>query len=299
MSERGAGCAGLARVAEASRHFFALVAHRRSVFVVCRGGGTAATYSDGSVLRAAESPCVPRPLQDFPPGPAAGDGVRNFRSGDCGGADRGADGARVSASQAGALTVSPFQENVLDPDEFSRRCGRWPGQRRPQTEGRRPDPAGLLRADGGAGFRRFPTDPKEQAALVRFRLKRSVPFDVETAALSYLAQPGAREEGGRGGGDDAARNRVALRSAVPRGGNESGAGDRVVAGGAGTGARQRAERDGQAHRATCSPAGARESAAQAGALPGTAARRTWTMWRRCCCPPSSTWKTTWAAARRG
>ena len=38
-------------------------------------------------------------------------------------------------------------------------------------------------------FDNFPTDAKEQAALVRFRLKRSVPFDVETAALSYFAQP--------------------------------------------------------------------------------------------------------------
>jgi len=35
----------------------------------------------------------------------------------------------------------------------------------------------------------FPSDPKEQAALIRFRLKRSVPFDVESAVLSYHVQP--------------------------------------------------------------------------------------------------------------
>src|SRR5215467_8478429 len=38
-------------------------------------------------------------------------------------------------------------------------------------------------------FDNFPKEPKEQAALIRFRLKRSVPFDVETAAMSYHAQP--------------------------------------------------------------------------------------------------------------
>jgi type IV pilus assembly protein PilM len=38
-------------------------------------------------------------------------------------------------------------------------------------------------------FDNFPSDPKEQLALVRFRVKRSVPFDVESAAVSYFAQP--------------------------------------------------------------------------------------------------------------
>ena len=38
-------------------------------------------------------------------------------------------------------------------------------------------------------FDNFPSDAKEQLSLVRFRVKRSVPFDVESAALSYWAQP--------------------------------------------------------------------------------------------------------------
>src|SRR5664279_4487868 len=41
-------------------------------------------------------------------------------------------------------------------------------------------------------FDSFPKDPKEQASLVRFRLKRSVPFDVESAAMSYWAQNGEK-----------------------------------------------------------------------------------------------------------
>ena len=37
-------------------------------------------------------------------------------------------------------------------------------------------------------FDAFPTDPKEQMSLVRFRMKRSVPFDVESAAVSFHPQ---------------------------------------------------------------------------------------------------------------
>ena len=35
----------------------------------------------------------------------------------------------------------------------------------------------------------FPSDRKEQMSLVRFRLRKSVPFDVEEAAVSYFPQP--------------------------------------------------------------------------------------------------------------
>src|SRR6185369_8755260 len=41
-------------------------------------------------------------------------------------------------------------------------------------------------------FDSFPKDAKEQASLIRFRLKRSVPFDVESAAMSYWAQNGEK-----------------------------------------------------------------------------------------------------------
>ncbi len=41
-------------------------------------------------------------------------------------------------------------------------------------------------------FDQFPTDPKEQASLIRFRLKRSVPFDVESAAHQLLGAERAR-----------------------------------------------------------------------------------------------------------
>ena len=38
-------------------------------------------------------------------------------------------------------------------------------------------------------FDTFPSDPGEQQALVRFRLKKSVPFEVDTAMVSYVEQP--------------------------------------------------------------------------------------------------------------
>jgi type IV pilus assembly protein PilM len=43
-------------------------------------------------------------------------------------------------------------------------------------------------------FDSFPTDAKEQASLIRFRVKRSVPFEVETAAMSYWVQTGANKK---------------------------------------------------------------------------------------------------------
>ena len=88
----------------------------------------------------------------------------------------------------GTLTVSPLKENVIDADEFSRAVRTISG-----TQSKRKDVA-LILPDFSAriavlDFDNFPSDPKDQASLIRFRLKRSVPFDVESAVLSYAAQP--------------------------------------------------------------------------------------------------------------
>jgi type IV pilus assembly protein PilM len=89
----------------------------------------------------------------------------------------------------GVITVSPFQENVVDPAGFLEAVKTLAAA---QGNRKRKDVA-LILPDYCArlavlDFDSFPTDVKEQAALVRFRLKRSVPFDVETAALSYFPQ---------------------------------------------------------------------------------------------------------------
>lgn len=90
----------------------------------------------------------------------------------------------------GTLAVSPVKENVLDPDQFVMTVRALAGT---QNARKRKD-AALILPDFSArisvlDFDQFPKDPKEQAALIRFRLKRSVPFDVESAVLSYHMQP--------------------------------------------------------------------------------------------------------------
>ena len=95
--------------------------------------------------------------------------------------------------RAGTLAVSPLKENVLDPDQFIGAVRSLAGT---QASRRRKD-AALILPDFSArisvlDFDNFPKDTKEQASLIRFRLKRSVPFDVETATLSYWAQDGAK-----------------------------------------------------------------------------------------------------------
>jgi len=93
----------------------------------------------------------------------------------------------------GTLAVSPLKENVLDPDEFVMAVRSLAGT---QSSRKRRDVA-LILPDFSArisvlDFDTFPKDLKEQAALIRFRLKRSVPFDVESAAMSYWAQNGEK-----------------------------------------------------------------------------------------------------------
>jgi type IV pilus assembly protein PilM len=91
----------------------------------------------------------------------------------------------------GTLCVSPLKENVLDPDGFVAAVRTLAGT---QSARKRRDVA-LILPDFSArisvlDFDAFPKDSKEQAS--RFRLKRSVPFDVESAALSYWAQNGEK-----------------------------------------------------------------------------------------------------------
>jgi type IV pilus assembly protein PilM len=93
------------------------------------------------------------------------------------------------ALKAGTLTVSPLKENVVDAEEFARAVSAVSGT---QAARKKKDVA-LILPDFSArisvlDFDHFPSDPKDQASLIRFRLKRSVPFDVESAAMSYWAQ---------------------------------------------------------------------------------------------------------------
>ena len=90
----------------------------------------------------------------------------------------------------GTLSISPLNENVIDPDEFTTAVRAVANT---QSSRKRKDVA-LILPDyctrmAVVDFDSFPSDVKEQGSLVRFRVKRSVPFDVDSAALSYWAQP--------------------------------------------------------------------------------------------------------------
>src|SRR5207245_253969 len=96
----------------------------------------------------------------------------------------------------GTVSVSPLRDNILMPDELAaavRGLASVNGNRR------RRDIA-LILPDNCArvavlDFDSFPADAKEQVSLVRFRMKKSVPFDVESAAGGYWAQTaGGRED---------------------------------------------------------------------------------------------------------
>jgi type IV pilus assembly protein PilM len=92
----------------------------------------------------------------------------------------------------GTVSVSPIHQNVADPEEFAQAVcaltGTQAARKRKEVALILPDFSSRLAV---LDFDSFPSEPKEQLSLVKFRLKRSVPFDVESAAVGYWAQVGA------------------------------------------------------------------------------------------------------------
>jgi type IV pilus assembly protein PilM len=104
--------------------------------------------------------------------------------------------ARFDAFEPGVLLASPAHENIQQPQAVLESI-----QKLAAANGRKRRAAVIL-PDYCArvavlDFDTFPSDPEEQQALVRFRLKKSVPFEVETAVVSYIQQP--RAEGAKTG----------------------------------------------------------------------------------------------------
>jgi type IV pilus assembly protein PilM len=91
--------------------------------------------------------------------------------------------------EPGVIVPSPVSDNVLKADALADKVRSLTGS----STGRKRGRAVLILPDFCARvavleFDSFPTDPKEQHSLVRFRMKRSVPFDVESAVVSYSPQ---------------------------------------------------------------------------------------------------------------
>src|SRR5438445_5401744 len=81
---------------------------------------------------------------------------------------------------AGTISVSPLRDNILMPDELAAAVRGIA----PVNGNRKRRDVALILPDYCTrvfvlDFDSFPSDPKEQLSLVRFRIKKSVPFDVE------------------------------------------------------------------------------------------------------------------------
>lgn len=101
------------------------------------------------------------------------------------------------ALERDVLAVSPLRDNVLRPEALLARLRAMV----PADGSRKRRRAAVILPDYAVrvtvlDFDAFPSDTRQQASLVRFRLKRAVPFDVEAAALSFHAQP-AGSQGGK------------------------------------------------------------------------------------------------------
>lgn len=103
---------------------------------------------------------------------------------------------RVSfaALEPDVIALSPLRDNVTRPEAVLAQVRALA----PGNGSRKRRRAALILPDYAVrvsvvDFDSFPSDPREQASLVRFRLKRSVPFDVESAAVSFRAQRSASD----------------------------------------------------------------------------------------------------------
>jgi type IV pilus assembly protein PilM len=98
-------------------------------------------------------------------------------------------GIKFQELRPGVLSISPLHDNVVLADELAAAIGALA----PRGNSRKKYQAALILPDYSARlsvleFDSFPEKEEDQRALVRFRLKKSVPFDIESAALSYWRQ---------------------------------------------------------------------------------------------------------------
>lgn len=91
--------------------------------------------------------------------------------------------------QPGTLAASPVEDNLLSTDAITSAIKRVGGGNKKRR------PAAVILPDYAVrvsllDFDSFPTVPEEQLALVRFRVKKTIPFDIDSATVNYWIQPG-------------------------------------------------------------------------------------------------------------
>jgi len=94
------------------------------------------------------------------------------------------------AFEPGTIVVSPSADNVLRPEAVASMIGAIA----PANGARKRRRAALILPDYAArvtvlDFDSFPAVAAEQLPLVKFRIKKTIPFDIESAAVSYYVQP--------------------------------------------------------------------------------------------------------------
>jgi type IV pilus assembly protein PilM len=101
-----------------------------------------------------------------------------------------AKGKGFTAFDANTLRVSPSEENILRPDSIARAVrevtGEGAGRKRRSAAVILPDYAGRTTV---LDFDSFPAKLEEQETLVKFRLRKAVPFDIDSASVSFFPQP--------------------------------------------------------------------------------------------------------------
>lgn len=132
---------------------------------------------------------ITRLVKDPPP-------AHVFELSEAGIAHASATGSAFEPLPEGALAVSPIENNVREVSAIlpvlagiSAKPGAGGNAKRRRT-------AAVLLPDACArisvlDFDGFPTVPAEQLALVRFRVKKTIPFDIESAAVGYYVQSSA------------------------------------------------------------------------------------------------------------
>jgi type IV pilus assembly protein PilM len=93
----------------------------------------------------------------------------------------------------GVIAPSPVKENILDPAAFADAVRKLT----PPSTGRRRRGATLILPDNCVriavlDFDALPDKEEERRPLINFRLRKSVPFDIDEAALSYFPQAGKK-----------------------------------------------------------------------------------------------------------
>jgi type IV pilus assembly protein PilM len=118
--------------------------------------------------------------------------------------------SKFTRFEPGVLLVSPVHENIQQPHvllEHILSLAPATGHRKRRAAVILPDYCARIAV---LDFDTFPSDPDEQQALVRFRLKKSVPFEMDTAMVSYVEQPGSSN----GPSNGSAGARVEILAAV-------------------------------------------------------------------------------------